>query len=315
LCKYYFHINIVIGLSSLLDSTSMSDKMQSDVLKRVSDTKHLLRINFEQSMEDLALYIEMHEKEAWKGFYETFAEMAALAPFSREAAAESPPPSFLSSPEMSPASPNGRKNRRFSVSPLQEGDVTRRLMRSRSSAEMAASSLSAAKSRLTKRLELIKQQRVHQENFEFITDVIHQFRLLMFEFKVQERMVAYMDTEQDVMEKKLRKMEVQNMDKLMQRHGKEKAKAIADAVSDDVTNKLLTKQEAQVKKLGVKIEERVRYKEQQFLESRTRTMEKLEAKMKEHREEMSQSVLSPQAMRAFKNILRVYSMIKATKVY
>lgn len=58
-----------------------------------------------------------------------------------------------------------------------------------------------------------------------ITNVIHQFRLLMFEIKVQERMVAYMDREQDSMETNLRKMEVQNMDMLMQRHGKEKAKA------------------------------------------------------------------------------------------
>lgn len=86
-------------------------------------------------------------------------------------------------------------------------------------------------------------------------------------------------------------------------------------MTEDVSNKLLAKQDSQVKKLGMKIEERVWYKQRKFLESPSRTMEKLEAKMKEHREDMTQAVLSPQVMRAFKNILRVYSMIKATKVY
>lgn len=298
----------------LVGSQTLPDKLQSAVQKRVSDTKHLLRITFEQSMEDLALYIEMHEKEAWKNFYTAYAEIVALAPFSRDV---SPPLSpRTTSPEQSPAG-SVRKNRRYSISPLINDDHTKKnrhsLVRSRSSAAMAASSLSSAKSRLTKRLELIKQQRVHQENFEFITEVIHQFRVLMFEFKVEQLMTAYMDRENDLMQKKLRTMEVQSMDTLLQKHGKEKAKAIADGVLEEIEAQLLVKQEAQVKKLEMKVKERFCYKERQFLESRSRTMEKMEAMMKEHRAAMAQSVLSPHAMRAFKNILRVYSMIKSTK--
>ena len=316
-CIPEFIVWLLLGIDFLLPSVMHgSAKNRRDTTKRITETKQICTVQFERSIEDFITYVGDHETAAWNSFEGKMSQLKAQLPLDVDTTPSTLPIMSTSvSPDGSPCQIH-RKNRRYSVLPLEKdcGGTERHLVRSRSSASILASSLSAFKLRLTKRLDLVKQQRIHQDNFQFLATASQQFRLCMFEFKVREEMTAYMDRECAELQEKMKAFRSDNFEKLNLKHAKEKAKAITDGVFDRDEAQIAARQEAQTKKLDMKVNDRVHYREQRFQDSRTRTMEKLETKMRYYREKMSESILSGESVRLFKNMLRVYGMVKDSSV-
>ena len=298
-----------IGIHELLPGLfTTNDKWSRDATKRIADTKHACSLQFERSIGDFVATSQEQEQAAWKVLEENMAQLKARLMENDTSKSRS------ASVDVSHHVPCQCKIRRYSIAPLSQ-DVAaspgRHLLRSRSAASILASSLTASRARLGRRLDLMKEQRIYQDNFHFLATASLQFRLLMLEFKVYEAMMAYMTKESALLQEKLAVFRADTLEKLTFKHAKRKAKAIAEGNFDRDEGEILRRQESELKKVEVEVSERIAYKEQRFRQSRTRTMEKLESKMRIWRDKLSESMLSVDNVQLFKYMLRIYSLLKS----